>query len=357
MGAWETERAAIEQAPLSGLGNDADLPRPVRFGRKVIELVTRRESSADAEYDRPAAFVLLPREGFEHLPFGVVRQPLLHNGHHTLTGRVHFVNAALGAYSLVYEGDAAALFDVIKASSAGAFPTLIYSPKLGASTLSWFPQGVENETFELWSVSENPPTAAQITEVINCAYDGELVTPDQTLKDFQVWEDAEKGWAHSAAEARVQRTIRLALLGAFRRCAVRQEQSGKEGRTDLEIVEHRASNDVVHHAILELKVLKERGSTGNIYSDDFNAKHMREGLDQAYSYGEKRSFHERMLCCFDMRAINAGADLVLAPLRDDAKTLGVDLRHWFLYRSSQHWRQCTVAQVLANSARRPLDPH
>lgn len=347
LGAWDAERSALETTPLNGRGSDADAPDPVRFGRAVMQLVARRERQADVEYDRLAAFVLVPRDW--QRPTGTIRRPLLHNGHQPLTGQIHFVNLVPNGHSLAYIGDEGDLFEALGTAGVETFPTLVYSPKLGSSTLSWFPLGIAaDNNAELWNVVEDQPSAERITEVIDRAYSGELITPDQTKKSLHLWQDAVKGWAHDEAEARVQHMVRLALIGAFHRCTIRGEQAGKDGRTDLEIVadEESTQNQVVHHAILELKVLRELGSTGNKYNDTQISTHMHDGLEQAHHYGTRRNFRERMLCCFDMRAANAGEAKVMAPLNAEAKKLGVDLRYWFLYRSSDHWRKCAVAQAL-----------
>ena len=348
LGAWGAERSVLETTPLNGRGSDADAPDPVRFGRAVMQLVARHERQADAEYDRPAAFVLVTRDW--QRPTGTIRRPLLHNGHQPLTGQIHFVNHVVNGHSLAYSGDEGDLFDALGTAGVQAFPTLVYSPKQGSSRLSWFPDGIEaNEKAELWNVVEDQPSVERITEVINRAHEGELITPDQTKRSLHLWEDPARGWAHDEAEARVQHMVRLALYVGFRRCTIRGEQSGKDGRTDLEIVADQESpkNQVVNHAILELKVLREMGSTGNKYTDTQIATHMHDGLEQAYQYGLRRNFRDRMLCCFDMRAVNAGEAKVMAPLDADAKKLKVELRHWFLYRSSDHWRKCAVAQALS----------
>lgn len=350
LGAWGADRQALERTPLTGRGNDADAPDTLRFGRNVLQLAARRERSADAAYDRPAAFVLVPRDGFERLPAGTVRTPLLHTGQNDITGHVHFVNAGANGHSLAYAGDAAALFDALAVVGYDGLPTLVYSPKKGASVLSWYPNGTaDGANVEVWPVNEIEPTVERITAVVDAVHRGELMTPDQAQPPQRVWEKAEQGHARSDAEARVQHIVRMALLGAFRHCSIRSEQPGKDGRTDLEIVEDqdRLPEQVVHHAVLELKVLREFGSTGDKRSDKQIAEHMEDGLNQAYNYGKRRSFRTSMLCCFDMRATNAGANAVLAPLVANAAKLGVHLRHWFLYRSSGHWRACAVVQALA----------
>lgn len=349
LGAWSSDRKALEEVHISGRGSDADAPELLRFGRTMVQLVARRESQASAEYDRPAAFVFLPRDWMENVPADARRMPLLHTGHYSLTGKIHFVNVAGNGRSLDYEGDAAELFDKLYEVGAQSFPTLVYSPKSGSSILSWYANGViASDNIEVWSVAADSPTPERITEVLSRAYEGHLITPDQMGDNYKVWEDPTKGWAHNNAEKRVQHAIKLTLLGGFRHCSIREEQPGKDGRTDLEIVEDqdRPYNQIVHHAVLELKVLREKGSTGNSYTEVAINDHIRDGLEQAHKYGDGRSFNERMLCCFDMRGINKGADAVFAEIQQEAGKLGVLLRHWFLYRSSEHWRKCSVAQEL-----------
>lgn len=353
LGAWSADRKVLEETPISGRGSDADAPDSLRFGRAVVQLVARRELQLDAEYDRPAAFVFSSRAWMERLPAEARREPLLHTGHRPLTGRIHFLNVTANGQSLEYEGGDVELFDKLNSLGVQSFPTLVYSPKQGSSTLSWFPNGtVDQECTELWSIVEELPTVERIYEVISRAYKADLITPDRMKENNQLWVNPAKGWAHENAEARVQHAVRMTLVGAFRLCHIREEQSDKDGRTDLEIVEHqgRSHDQIVHHAVLELKVLREKGSTGTAYSNAAIAKHVRDGLEQASSYGEGRNFRERMLCCFDMRPENLGEDVVFGEVKVDASTLVVHLRHWFLYRSSDHWRKCTVTQKL-NEAR------
>lgn len=352
LGAWGADRDTLERTPLTGRGNDADAPDAIRFGRNVMQLVIRRERSKDAAYDRPAAFIFLARDGFEKLPAGTIRAPLLHNGQREITGHIHFVNAGANGHSLAYAGGDEGLFDALANTGYESHPTLVYSPKKGASVLSWYPKGAaDGASVEVWSINEVEPTVDKITEVIDAVHRGELITPDQAPRSEQVWEKAEHGFAREDAEAHVQRAVRLALLGAFRHCSVRSEQPGKDGRTDLEIVDDmdRPPEQVVHHAVLELKVLRQYGVRGSTYSDKDIAGHMEDGLNQAYAYGNRRSFRASLLCCFDMRSTNAGVTAVMAPLAENAVKLGVHLRHWFLYRSSENWRSCAVAQALASA--------
>lgn len=358
-GAWAGDSAALAAAQPSGRGSDVDLPPPQRFRANVTRSVVLREQLPEAEYDRPSAFVLTPPTLLEQLPATAVRTPFLNTGHYPLTGQIHFVGVAGTGKSQPYTGSPGDLIDALHASGVAHFPTVVYDPKPGHSTLSWYPAGITDDTnVEVSSVVEIAPTPERITEAISAVHRGELITPDQVPAHDRVWEDAGKGWAKQDAEARVQRVVRIGLQARFPMCRIRAEQPDKDGRTDIEVVEEfgRGAGDVVHHAVLELKVLREKGSTGGGYSDQDIADHMDEGVNQASSYGDGRNFLARMLCCFDMRPANAGYDAVFAPFVTKAATLKVLLRHWFLYRSSGHWRQCQVAHKLT-AAQTPPGPH
>jgi hypothetical protein len=352
LGAWEADRDALKEVRISGRGSDADIPGELQFARGVTQLVSRRERRSDAEYDRLAAFVLVPAGFQESGAPNARRNPSLHTGNRPLTGRIHFVSAKLAGRTQEYLGDDTALLDVLKQLGADQFPTLIYTPSPNHSSLSYYPKGVVDEDQrDSWDVAEVNPSADAITEVIDRVYQNELVTPDQSA-NFHVWMNAGKGWAQEDAEARVQHALKCGLAGAFRHCSIRPEQPGKEGRTDLEIVsdEGRPPDKIVHHAVLELKVLREFGSTGGGYSDDEINTHIQKGLEQAYAYGLKRSMRERLLCCFDMRKLDLGDTVVFAFILDRAQELKVCLRRWFLYRNSAEWRAVMAAAVSTASA-------
>lgn len=354
LGAWSAERNKLENTPLSGRGSDADAPDELRFSRAVMQLVRRRERQTDAEYDRPAAFVFPDRDWWDAPPEGASRQPLLHTGLRPLTGKIHFINVAGNGISLEYAGGDAELFDKITTLNVASFPTLVYVPQKGSSVLSWYPNGIDDDQqhVEVWPIADEHPSVDLITEAVSRAHRGHLITPDQMTEENKLWVDPIKGWAQKNAERRVQFALKMALLGAFRYCSVREEQPGKDGRTDLEIVEDqdRPPDQIVHHAVLELKVLREKGATGTKRSDKDIADHIHEGLLQASTYGDGRSFHEKLLCCFDMRPTNLGEDVVFASIKEEAKKLNVHLRCWFIYRSSALYRAETVTQKLQDSS-------
>lgn len=349
-GAWAGDESKIKKARLTGRGADTDVPEPLRFLVEVRRMVLAREREPDAEFDRSAAMVLVSAAFYESAPPRLVRR-FLSSGNYRLTGQVHYMGVATTGKSRDYDGDDGALVDGLKADHAESLPTVIYLPKVGGhSKLNWYPYGLaQADKMKTYSVNTEAPTPELIQEVIDSVYDGELKTPDQVPADFSPWKDPAKGWAAKNAEERVQYAVRLGLHGRFGpHCRVRAEQPDKDGRTDIEIIGDFgvAQGKQTNFAVLEMKVLRERGSTGILHSPAQIDQHVLDGLEQASTYGDDRHFEERMLCCFDMRATNAGASAVFAAINDAAAKLNVHLCLWFLYRSSDHYREAQVAGKL-----------
>ncbi len=350
-GAWNGDLDQIESTVLSGRGSDTDAPESLRFLVAVRRVVLRREREPDCEFDRVAAMVLVPPDLFESPPSGLTRRPLLNNGNYSLTGQVHFVNVAVAGQSLKYIGDEGTLMDVLHTSNVASFPTVIYAPKAGGlSKLSWFPNGIRDDTkVVVMPVAVEEPNADRILQAVNGVYEGHLKTPDQVLPGTGPWRDPAQGWAAKTAEAIVQQAVKIGLYARFSpRCRIKAEQPGKDGRTDIEVIGEFGvtRNAVTNFAVLELKVLREKGSTGKKRTDAEITQHIKDGLNQAYTYSADRHFRDRLLCCFDMRAANAGAEAVFAPIQAEADALGVRLGLWYLYRSSEHYRECQATAAL-----------
>ena len=345
LGAWAGEEAALAAAEITGRGGDADLPDEQRFPREVAQLLARRERRDDAEFDQPAAFVLAPASVFESLNATWTRNRLLRTGNRRVTGQIHAVSPTLSGSSFDVKSGDDALFEALEIHGLAHLPTIVYTPKRGYSTISVYAHGIAHEDdCETHDLDDEAPSREAIIEAIGRAYEQELITPDQMRKG-SLWQDASKFWAVKEAEFRVQDVVRLVLLGRFLRCQVRPEQPGKEGRTDLEIVSERgmAAGHAIHHAVLEMKVLREKGSTGRKYPDQDIDHHVRDGLEQANAYGLKRNMREKILCCFDMRATDRGDDAVFAHVANDATRLKVVLCRWFLYNSSDAYRAVLAA--------------
>lgn len=348
-GAWAKDLAAIRTTHLTGKGSDTDLPEAIRFLRAVRMVVAERERLPSCEYDRPAAMVFVSGAFYEKTK-GLVRRPFLNTGKDPLTGQLHYLGVSASGQSRDYIGGDGELIDALVHDDADTLPTVIYTPQKGGhSKLSWYPAGTCNlDRVHVLSVEIEEPTPELILLAVEGVYQGELKTPDGVPPENRLWENADKGWASDKAEARVQRAVRIGLHARFPHCRIKSEQQEKDGRTDLEVVGEFGVdlNATENFAVLEMKVLRERGSGGSAYAPSTIAAHIKEGVNQAYTYSKDRKYRNGMLLCFDMRAVNKGAELAYAAVRTQSDTLGVHLGFWFLYRSSKHYRECETAAAL-----------
>jgi len=343
LGDWEKDRSVLKAMSVGDRGDVADLDSVTQFQVYVARLINRREQNEKAEFDIPAAFVLVSPAEYEQAKIGRSVERLIHTGGRRLTGRIHFVLAsAISSVVEEYGTDDSALFSRLEAVGMSQHPTLLYTPQRPSSTLTFYTKGTKNdEGLKLISLNTAQVTADAISDAIDEIYRQEFVTPD-AVGPSKLWANATNGWPVSDAELRVQQLLRVGLITKFTPCSVRQEQTGKVGRTDLEIVDDRTGQrgQVEHHALLELKVLRSRGETGNSagYSLKKIKEHIEEGLNQAHSYGSDRNTKTKMLCCFDMRDSNDPDEVTFAHIKDKAISLKVLTKRWFLYRDSAAYR-------------------
>ncbi len=350
LGAWEADRTVLRNASVEDFGDVADLPDDVKFTVRVARLVRRREQNINAEREGLAAFVLVAASTYEAMRTGRKEERLIHTGARRLTGRIHLVQAAATS-SLVdeFNGDDSAMFARLAALGVANSPTLVYVPQIPTSSLSYYSRGTaSDERVSDVTLSTETVTIEAIQQVIDAVHRQEFLTPDGS-HPFKVWAEPSEGRPSSIAEAGVQQFLRTALAGRFWHCSIRSEQSSKVGRTDLEVVDDRTGpvGQVIHHALLELKVLRSRGESGVPVTEQATRDHIQEGVEQAHAYGEDKHTLAKMLCCFDMRDIDGGDATTFEHVRELATRLSVRLRRWFLYRSSAAFRSA-LAEGTAN---------
>jgi len=349
LGAWENDRVLLKNVPVGDRGNAAEFPAVVQFQLNVAKLIVRREQNANAERDQPAAFVLVSPEQYRTERLGRTEERLIYTGSKRVTGRIHFVTAdAISSLAEDFSGDDKPLFARLGSLPYASSPTLLYVPQAPTSTLSFYPKGTATDegVIEISLVKQNI-TAEAIEDAIHALYLQEFVTPDQCYP-LKLWLDPGHGKPMETAEKGVQQLLRAGLSTRFFPCSIRQEQPGKPGRTDLEIVDDRTTPEgqSIHHAVLELKVLRSRGSTGNQVTNADTDKHIQEGLEQAYTYGLDKNTLQKLLCCFDMRDTDIGNESTFAHVKAHATTLKVLLRRWFLYRDSAAYRAAVAAAAI-----------
>jgi hypothetical protein len=353
LGSWEGDRAVLTSALRGDRGDVEDLPDETRFQVHVSRMIRRRERHANAETSGAAGFIMVNAEEQRALSLERTFDRLIHTGSRRLSNRLHFVTALAHSSALEeHDGDDNDLFGRIAALGFDDRPAFIYVPSEDGSSLSYYPKGTRTDEVRYVELNFGQIAEEEVLATLEAIYRSELCTPDN-MGPIKLWDKPEKWHPVEQAERTVQQMIRHALVGRFMWCTIRQEQAGKVGRTDLEIVDDRTgpAGTIYHHALLELKVLRSFGSTGIPYSQDAVNDAIIEGVNQANAYGVANNSLIRMLCCFDMRKDDPGDDATFVHVKDRAVTFSIRLKRWYLYRSSQDWRDALAEkQLVAASA-------
>lgn len=353
LGGWtrsELEGTALQNA---GLGVDAGLPDTARFIAGVAKLVRRRLATPGHELDsqQPAVFLLEPSAKIVPAGNSPKRAPMLNNGLTPINGRLWFVPAPVisGKFVEIDSVEDEALFALVSDTlGLGNVPAILFDPRTSRPAVRFYPLGLgDPDTYEPVDVVGGSVSLDQIFAVIDLIYEKCLVTPEAQAKGGSLWKEKTKFYPVKQAEDVVQAQLRVGLTTAFPTCTVRHEQTEPSGRLDIEIeeVDPLDNSQLTRHALLELKVLRSYGSTGDSVSDQETLDWVKSGVDQAYTYRESRKTRESALCCFDMRKTFSG-ETCFDHVRDLSKQLSVALKVWYIFNSSENYRDHRVARKL-----------
>jgi hypothetical protein len=220
-------------------------------------------------------------------------------------------------------------------------PAIVFDPRTTVPTVRLYPNGLADaETYDAVGIAGSDVSFQLIYDAIDKVYHHCLVTPEAQARAGKLWVNGDKWWPSPQAEDVVQLYLRAGLTTAFPTCTVRHEQTDVSGRLDLEIEESDAldRSKVTRHAVLELKVLRSFRSTGTVVSVNETLEWVESGVKQAASYRDERGALAAALCCFDMRNLHNG-EQCFDHVRDLAITLTVDLKHWFIFGTSEQYRE------------------
>lgn len=352
LGPWASDNFAKTVNTSSTVGVDSDLPDVVRFLAGVAKLIRRRlaEAGDSADPSMPAVFLLMPNAHVNKLHVNLTRIPMLNNGLTVVNGRLWFVSPVpvMGSYVELKDCDDDKLFRIVSEDlELGNVPAVIYDPRTKAREIRFYENGLDApEICESISMAASDVALERIFEVINRIHERTLITPDAQQLEGKLWCDNTKHWPVKNAERVIQLYLYAGLTAAFLNCTVRAEQNNVSGRLDLEIEESDPIDRsiFVRHALLELKVLRSFGSTGDIFSEKYNLDWVESGVNQAASYRKERGARASALCCFDMRKENSGEEC-FTHVSDLAQQLKVALRVWFLYATSKQYRDAVVSEA------------
>lgn len=330
----------------AGLGADDKLPPDIRFLTNVAKLIAKR-NVLDNEASDPhslAVFLLAPSTT-EELKKIAHRVPILNNGATTLNGHIwlvaEVVNSGLKLEDQIPDDDDELFKFVVDSLGLGEVPAVIFDPRDLTPMIRFYSSGLLNPNeCETYPAIGNEVTNDKIFDVIERIYKQCLVTPDSHSVAVKLWKRPDRCWPSSNAESVVQAILRSGLAAQFGTCDIREEQPTTVGRTDLEIEEKVLDQPgiVIRHALIELKILRSFGETGDSVSETKTLEWVDSGLEQAFAYRNDKGFKNAALCCFDMRSQD-DKDACFNQVRDKASTLQVVLGRWYIYSSSKRYRK------------------
>ena len=278
---------------------------------------------------------------------------MLDNGLTSINGRVWYVGAVArsGQFGEFEGNDDAAFFDFVTIELAeGATQAILFDPRPTTPQLRLYIKGLgdidEYEHVELGA----DVSLVNVMSAIDGTYRDDLITPEVQPAAMKPWYNNDKWFPCQNAEDIVQGYLKVGLNRAFPTCEIRHEQTMAEGRSDIEIEERDPLNrgSVTRHALLELKVLRSFGETGNTYAPAKTLAWIESGVKQAFSYRESKGSSWSALCCFDMRKDN-DADACFEHVKPLAESLKVTLKRWFLYAKSDYLRSAQAVRGLSGA--------
>lgn len=339
-GPWnnaELEASALAVVPP---GSDMDIPETDRFKAGVTKLIGLR-TLRDAAESGLAVFLLsrlssTPSQEWQ-------RTPMLDNGLTSLGSKIWIVNAPVVAgFSCLCEDltDDNTFRLVTDTYHLGSVPAMVYDARMQPPELRFYGSGLgAPEAYEVISLLIGSLPLERILQEVESIYRQHFITPEAQSEPGKLWKKASHWWPQKNAEKTVQFYLKIGLSRAFPNCVIREEQTQVTGRIDLEIEERVAVEPSLfrRHAILELKVLRSRGETGTSYAESETLEWVKKGVEQAHAYRQERSALASALCCFDLRESDT-ANLCFSHVGVLASSLGVTLRRWYVYASSELFR-------------------
>jgi hypothetical protein len=319
----------------------------------ALDLLVRWfRANADALSPLTLVFPRAPRAVLEHLQ-GVRHRAFKPDAHHLLrAGRVFVCSRSLGE-AVENDADFSSASDVftgLEALGLAQEPTIIVIPAQGSAY--WYPSGMstpdEHRTLPLSVAGTAVVSESVIDSFLDLHYNQHLKTP---MAGTKVWEDASLYVPVLQAEKAVQYDLWIAAKTAFAAShRVRLEDPTPAGRTDVLITNRPDVSEARGAALLELKVLRSMHHhvdprRAKAFPESENRAGIEKGLSQAHSYGNEQGCDLTFLCLFDMRKDNS--DEIVAPFRPNALSLGVLLRRYFLFASSDAARASDTARVLS----------
>ncbi len=308
------------------------------LARSIIARLENPAASGDPR--RLSIFLLSDRPRDLARELNAKKEPILDNGSLQLAGSLWISGPTfVSGYRVALAGtDTGSMFDEVSQKGVGDLPAFVFDPSATEAEIRYYPGGLDEPDYvQRFIISEKVFTLDALDRVLTAFHESNIIAPDAAGRSFNPWQESKKYIPRTDAEAFLQGGLKLAITVAFqRKCTVRFEVRGTEGRCDLLVVSRdpKKSNAWLHHAAMELKVLRSFSSRLTPVSSAVRRKALEKGLEQAISYKKEHGATIGLLCCFDMRSpAHADGTACFALINRRAAKRAIELRLFRLYGS------------------------
>lgn len=327
-----------------GSGYNQDAPPFAQFCHAAAKIIQkRRVVDLSTLKSAPTIFVMATVPNISSLCLD--NQPMFDRGQVELAGHIWFGAARLArgvGIELPAGNDSQQFAYVIDSLGVGTAPAIYYDAAYDDALMRIYPKGLSNaDDYQSISLDSTNLTLDYIKILLDILHEKLLKTPTASEAARDLWEDKNKFIPIKESEKGIQKTLYSALTGqlAFGQICIKQEGTSVMGRYDFRLDEQDPidSSKWIHHAILELKVVKSFTHTGNPVPTTQNKTAVTDGVDQAHEYRNDHSCRMAALCCYDMRK-DPNPDEAVAHEVDRAEKLDVRLWAWPIYSSPKQAR-------------------
>lgn len=330
-----------------GVDPEIDVPSAGIAIQAIAKAVSARIRNDDFALDTKvlSAFLISDRPRSDAEQLLAHKEPIVDNGSISFAGSLWIAGPAFrSAYKRSFsKTNTLEIFKELESLGLGQSPIFLFDPNATDPEIRYYPNGVSyTDTVRIFLISQQEFSIEALDRVLKRFYETSIRTPDSMLGPEGPWSDPANYVPRSKTEAFLQNWLKIAINACFQvPYSCEFEKPGNEGRCDLMLVSRHPTqeNTHIHHAVMELKVLRSRTFGNNPVSETVRQKAIKKGLEQAIAYKNEQSAKIAMLCCFDMRTVaHCDHNGCFEPVSGRAKTAGIALRRYRMYGSSDDLR-------------------
>ncbi|WP_127520024.1 hypothetical protein [Mesorhizobium sp. Z1-4] len=333
-----------------GVDPEIDVPSDRIAIQAIAKAVSARIRNDAFSSDRKvlSAFLISDRSRADAEQLSAQREPIVDNGSIAFSGSLWIAGPAFRrAYRHSFShANTSEIFEEIEDLGLGNSRIFLFDPNATDFEIRYYPYGISDaDTVQIFLIWQHEFSIEALDRVLQRFYETSIRTPDAKIGPEGPWSNPAKYVPRPETEAFLQNWMKIAINVGFQApYSCEFEKPGTEGRCDLMLVSKHPTleNTQIHHAVMELKVLRSRTSGDNPVSETVRREAVEKGLKQAIAYKNEQNAELAMLCCFDMRTVaHCDNDGCLEPIAAPAKTAGIELRRYRMYGSSDDHRNET----------------